>query len=342
VEGLVTSYSGTTLVIDADTVGGSGTFASWNINVAGNVGATGAGTVTSVTGTAPISVATGTTTPAITLGTVPVANGGTGATTLTGYLSGNGTSAVTASTTIPGTSISGNISGNAANVTGTVPVANGGTGATTLTGYLSGNGTNAVTASATIPSTAVTGAIPAAQLPNGITNFNTALQTQVTVASTPFYIAGSNLKIPATLYNGYKVGTTFRWQVAIQKNAAGTGDAYVLIYAGTTGTTADTAEADQEVAVGISAVADTGTLDVLATITSIAGTTATVYYAIAPEHHLATTGWEFTTGGNFTGTFTFSTSTPSMIFGLGFEITAGGTMPTVTIPLVEAHAYNLD
>jgi hypothetical protein len=36
-----------------------------------------------VTGTSPITIATGTTTPAITLGTVPVANGGTGATTLT-------------------------------------------------------------------------------------------------------------------------------------------------------------------------------------------------------------------------------------------------------------------
>jgi hypothetical protein len=330
------------LVISADTTSGSGTFASWNINVAGNIGAAGTGTVTSVTGTAPISVANGTTTPAITLGTVPVANGGTGATTLTGYLSGNGTSAVTASATIPGTAISGNITGNAANVTGTVPVVNGGTGATSLTGYLTGNGANAVTASATIPSTAITGAIPASQLPNGIINFNSALQSQVTVASTPYYIAGSNLNMPATLYNGYKVGTAFRWHVSIEKNAAGTGDAYILIYAGTNGTTADTVEANQEIAVTMSAAADTGTVDVFVKITSIAGTTATAYYAIVPDHHLASTGWEFTTGGTFTGTFTFSTSTPSMIFGLGFEITAGGTMPTVTIPLVEAHAYNLD
>jgi hypothetical protein len=117
------------------------------------------GSVTSVTGTAPISVATGTTTPAISLGTVPVANGGTGATTLTGYLLGSGASAVTASATIPGTAISGNIAGNAANVTGTVAVANGGTGATSLTGHLSGNGTSAVTASTTIPGTDISGNI---------------------------------------------------------------------------------------------------------------------------------------------------------------------------------------
>lgn len=47
---------------------------------------------------------------------------------------------------ISGSKVTGNIAGNAANVTGTVAVANGGTGATTLTGVLIGNGTNAVTA----------------------------------------------------------------------------------------------------------------------------------------------------------------------------------------------------
>src|ERR1700678_2868315 len=94
------------------------------------------GSVTSVTGTAPISVATGTSTPVISLGTVPVANGGTGATTLTGYLLGSGTTAVTASATIPGTAISGNIAGNSANVTGTVAIANGGTGTTTAAAAL--------------------------------------------------------------------------------------------------------------------------------------------------------------------------------------------------------------
>jgi hypothetical protein len=90
-------------------------------------------------------------------GIVSVANGGTGATTLTGYLLGAGTSALTASSTIPGTAISGNVGGNAANVTGTVAVANGGTGATTLTGYLLGAGTSALTASSTIPGTAISG-----------------------------------------------------------------------------------------------------------------------------------------------------------------------------------------
>lgn len=67
-----------------------------------------------------------------------VANGGTGATTLTGILKGNGTSAMTA-LAIP------------------LTVANGGTGATTLTGYLKGSGTSTITASATIPNTDISG-----------------------------------------------------------------------------------------------------------------------------------------------------------------------------------------
>jgi hypothetical protein len=49
----------------------------------------------------------------------------------TGYLYANATGTATASTTIPGSAISGNITGNSANVTGIVAVANGGTGATT-------------------------------------------------------------------------------------------------------------------------------------------------------------------------------------------------------------------
>jgi len=62
-----------------------------------------------------------------------VAQGGTGATSFTSgyFLVGGGTTAVTATNSIAGSVISGNITGNAANVTGVVAVANGGTNATT-------------------------------------------------------------------------------------------------------------------------------------------------------------------------------------------------------------------
>lgn len=93
-------------------------------------------------------------------GTLPVANGGTGAATLTGVLKGNGTSAFTAATAgtdyvAPGGALGTPSSGTLTNatglplstgVTGTLPVGNGGTGATTLTGVLKGNGTSAFSA----------------------------------------------------------------------------------------------------------------------------------------------------------------------------------------------------
>lgn len=72
-------------------------------------------------------------------GTVAVANGGTGATALTGYIKGSGTSAFTASSTIPTSDLSGTIT-NAqlagsidltTKVTGVLPLANGGTGSAT-------------------------------------------------------------------------------------------------------------------------------------------------------------------------------------------------------------------
>lgn len=60
-------------------------------------------------------------------GILPVANGGSGSGSLSGYIFGNATSAFTASTTIPGAAISGAIAGNSANVTGVVGLSHGGT-----------------------------------------------------------------------------------------------------------------------------------------------------------------------------------------------------------------------
>jgi hypothetical protein len=50
VEGLVTSYSGSTLIINVDRYNGTGTFSAWNINLAGDTGAQGPGGPQGVTG----------------------------------------------------------------------------------------------------------------------------------------------------------------------------------------------------------------------------------------------------------------------------------------------------
>ena len=81
-EGVITAYSGTSLTVNVDSTGGSGTFASWNFSLAGiqgNAGLT-VGTTT---------VSGGTTTRVLydnagvigEYASVPIANGGTGATT---------------------------------------------------------------------------------------------------------------------------------------------------------------------------------------------------------------------------------------------------------------------
>lgn len=98
-----------------------------------------------------------------------VADGGTGVSTLTGYVKGNGTSPFTASATVPSTDITGlgtmsvqdanNVTITGGSITGITDLAvtDGGTGVSTLTGYVKGSGTSPLTASATIPNTDITG-----------------------------------------------------------------------------------------------------------------------------------------------------------------------------------------
>lgn len=144
------------------------------------ISATGSGTVTSVTGTSPV-VSSGGATPAISLATaygdtlnpyaskssnfvlaapngfsgvptfraivatdIPTLNQNTTGTASNITASSNSTLTTLSVLSLPGSQVSGNISGNAANVTGTVAIANGGTNATatpTAGGVSYGTGT---------------------------------------------------------------------------------------------------------------------------------------------------------------------------------------------------------
>jgi len=155
------------------------------------------------------------------VGTISVAYGGTGVTTITGYVKGNGTSAFTASATIPASDISSGaaltktddtnvtltLGGSpttallaAASLTlgwtGTLSVARGGTGAATLTGYLKGNGTSAFTASSTIPVADVSGAL----------STTTAAATYAPLASPTF--TGTVTTATADLLSSVRQNTT--------------------------------------------------------------------------------------------------------------------------------------
>lgn len=183
--------------------------------------------------------------------------------------------------------------------------------------------------------------IPAANLPNGLTNGNTSRQSQLVVSGTSYYIAGSNLNLPATLKAGMVTGTRFRWRVAMDKTAAGTGAFAIEIRRGTAGTTADTADVSQTIGTQ-TAVVDDMFLDVEMVVTTT-GATGAYYWSIVPNQNAASaTGFGVATGTGayFSGTVSsVALNTASLIFGLSFKATTG--TPTITIPLVQSEAINI-
>lgn len=187
------------------------------------------------------------------------------------------------------------------------------------------------------------GAIPKSGIPNGLSNFNTAKQTQLTVAATNYYVTSSNINLPATLFNGIVIGTTMCWRLHFVKDANNTGTFSIIIFRGTNGTTADTADVTQSIGVQ-TAAADDMIVDVQITFTTVGG--AGVYFwSINTSHSAATaTGFGCVTGSqSFTGTVSaVNTTTASLIFGLGFVAAAGATMVTAQVPYVAAQAFNLD
>ena len=179
-----------------------GTWSATTISV--NKGGTGATTLTGyVYGNGASAMTASTTIPSTAIsGTMSVSQGGTGASTLTGYLVGNGASAITASSTIPGTAISGNISGNAANVAGTVAVANGGTGGTTAALGRSGLGAAASGANSDITSlTGLTTALTVAQGGTGVATITGLIKGSGTSAFSAA-TAGTDYLAPSSTIDG--------------------------------------------------------------------------------------------------------------------------------------------
>jgi hypothetical protein len=194
------SASGTTSLLGAGTSGyvltanGTSSAPSWSpINLSADVGGTlpvgkggtGLTTITGyVKGTGTSALSTSPTVPVADIsGTLPVANGGTGAVTLTGYVKGTGTTAMTAAATVP-----------VADISGTLPVANGGTGLTTITGYVKGTGTAALSTSETIPVADISGTLPIANGGTGRTSFSSGyVKSDGTVLSTSATIPVSDI-----------------------------------------------------------------------------------------------------------------------------------------------------
>ena len=122
-------------------------------------------------------------------GVLGVPNGGSGATTLTGYLIGNGTSAFTASATIPTSALSGTVN-LTSQVSGILPFGNGGTGlsSTPANGALDiGNGTGftrtTLTAGSGISITNASGSITVANTQNTGPAFRAYAGSNVVISS---------------------------------------------------------------------------------------------------------------------------------------------------------------
>jgi len=135
------------------------------------------------------------------VGTVPVANGGTGADTLTGYVKGNGTSAMTAATTIPSTDVTG-LGTMATQNSNNISVTGGSMSGVTISDYVAtatkgvANGVASLDGSGTVPVSQLPSAVLGALNYQGTWNASTNTPTLTSSVGTKGYyyvvnVAGS-------------------------------------------------------------------------------------------------------------------------------------------------------
>ncbi|MEI6590333.1 MAG: hypothetical protein WCO38_10365, partial [Verrucomicrobiota bacterium] len=135
------------------------------------------------------------------VGTIPVANGGTGASTLTGYVYGNGVSAMTASTTIPSTAVTGLGTMSTQN-SNNIVVTGGSMSGVTISDYVAtatkgvANGVASLDGSGTVPVSQLPAAVLGALSYQGTWNASTNTPTLTSSVGTKGYyyvvnVAGS-------------------------------------------------------------------------------------------------------------------------------------------------------
>ena len=221
-EGVITSFSGTTLVVNVDSIGGSGTYANWTISVAGIQGSNGVISFSgSSTGLTPATATTG----AITLAGILVgANGGTGVanTGKTFTIGGDFTTSgafTTSLTVTANTSLTLPISGTVISSV-TAPAANPITGTPSASTYLRGDGTWATFTTGTV--TSVAASVPAFLSISGspITSSGTLA---ITLSGTALPVAngGTGLTTLTAGYIPYGNGTgAFNSNIALRFDTA--------------------------------------------------------------------------------------------------------------------------
>ena len=292
------------------------------------------------------------------IGQVAVANGGTGAATLTGYVKGSGTSAMTASSTIPTTDLSGTvtnaqlanstitINGNSTALGGSVSVgtvtsvaATAGTGISVSGSPITGSGTLTITNTApdqTVALTSGTGISVTGTYPN-FTVTNTAPSSGGTVtsvsATAPVVSSGGNtptisMAAATTSVSGYLTSTD--WNTFNNKQPAGT---YVTSVSGTTGriTSSGGTTPAIDLASGVATPGTTGSSSLIPVITiDTYGRVTSITTASNPQGTVTSVSGTGTVSGiSLSGTVTSSGN-----------LTLGGTLDLSSPPAIGGTAAN--
>jgi len=208
-------------------------------------------------------------------GALTPTNGGTGASTLTGYVYGNGTSTMTASTTIPTTALTGNFvstfSGGTTGLTpstatagaitlaGTLAIANGGTGSTTAA-TVAGTG---ISVSGTFPNQTVTNAgVTSAVAGTGISVSGATGAVTITNSGVTSIVAGTGISVSGA------TGAVTVSSTATGATITGTTTNATYYIVGTTSTSGTLSTASISNTNGVSYNASTGALTAVSVVSS--------------------------------------------------------------------------
>ena len=269
-------------------------------------------------------------------GAIPVANGGTGATTLTGYVYGNGTATMTASTTVPSTAITGlgTMSTQNANA---VAVTGGSVDGTTIGTTTASNAafTYASTNSTTNTTPALSYNASNSSFVNGATIANSYLQNimqnkSATAGASTNFAVSNNLGTDSTYYGEFGMNSSvfsagtpadfFSLNNGIYYSghdgdlSYGSGNGYKTYFAwGTTGQSAHV----------INVTGAIGLNTNLGTTPALSGTT-----------NFGTSGQVLTSGGSAaTPTWTTpTTGTVTSVTGTAPVVSSGGATPAISMP----------
>jgi len=198
------------------------------------------------------------------------------------------------------------------------------------------------TANTTTKGVTVPNLLKTANLPNGLNNgTQSAVQSQVVVSATNYYITNSNLALPNPTMAGMAVGSRYVWRVYLTKTAAGTGVFQMSIYRGTNGSTSDTQDVLQTIGTQTAAI-DNMQVDVMVTVVTT-GASGSYFWTMVPRHDAARIvgfGLDQAAVVSLSGTVSaVAMNTAGLTFGLGFKATTG--TPTITVPFVTGNVFNL-